>query len=174
MPLVPLLRASALLLLALPAPAAASELFTASGAWLGEGLLATGPEAPLERGRCRVRAEPAPGGGDVAIKGSCAVAAGVSELSLRFLRGEGGTVRAGFWTAATGQTVQFAGTESDGQIVMEAVGPITLEGRSYEARVEVTTPGDGSFSIRQMLRGEGDEAWRLVVDMQYRPAGGQG
>jgi len=50
-------------------PASATEIFEAEGAWVGEGQLATGAEAPLERGRCKVDSRTFP-------SGSCVQAAG--------------------------------------------------------------------------------------------------
>ena len=161
-----------ILCLALPLPAAATELFAAAGAWIGEGRIATSPTAPLERGRCRVEIAPQPGERDVSITGQCAVAAGLSDVSLRFLRGAGGKVNAGVWTAATGQTVQFAGEESREAIVMRATTPVEADGTAYETQVEVSAPDRDGFTLRQLMRGEGETKWRLVVDMAYRPAGG--
>jgi hypothetical protein len=159
------------LFLAPAAPAMATDLFSAAGAWLGEGRIATGPRAPLERGRCRVEIAPEPGGGDVSITGSCAVAAGLSDISLRLVRGAGGKVNAGFWSAATGQIVQFAGTETDAAIALDSTVALVLDDATYESRVEVAAPDATGFTLRQMLRAEGETAWRLVVDMTYRPAG---
>lgn len=157
--------------LAVAAPASATELFSAAGAWTGEGRIATGPEAPLERGRCRVQIAPDGAGGDVSITGQCAVAAGLSDISLRLVRGAGGKVNAGFWSAATGQTVQFAGSETANTITLAATNPVTVDDVAYESRVEVQTPGPGSFTMRQLIRVPGAEAWRLVVDMAYSPTG---
>lgn len=160
------------LILTLAAPASATDLFATSGAWRGDGRIATAPQAPLERGRCQVEIAPEAGGGDVSITGRCAVAAGQSEISLRLVREAGGEVRAGFWSAATGQTVQFAGTETDSTIVLMSTGELALDGIAYQSRVEVTAPDADGFAIRQMLRADGEEAWRLVVDMEYRPNAG--
>jgi hypothetical protein len=160
------------LILTLAAPASATEMFAAAGTWRGEGRIATAPRAPLERGRCQVEIAPEAGGGDVSITGRCAVAAGQSDISLRLVRGAGGEVRAGFWSAATGQTVQFAGTETDSAIVLMSTGQVELDGTVYQSRVEVSAPDAQGFAIRQMLRAEGEEAWRLVVDMAYRPDAG--
>lgn len=159
-------------LLALAAPAGATELFTANGAWTGEGRIATGPQAPLERGRCRVEIAPEPSGRDVSITGQCAVAAGLSDISLRLVRGDGGRVNAGFWSAATGETVQFAGTETETTIALAATAPVTRDETAYETRVEVSAPDADGFTLRQLLREEGETAWRLVVEMAYRPSGG--
>jgi len=158
-------------LLALATPASATELFSAAGAWTGEGRIATSPTAPLERGRCRVQIAPT-AGTDVSITGQCAVAAGLSEISLRLVRGAGGKVNAGFWSAATDQTVQFAGTETDDTITLAATTPVIVDDIAYDTRVDVAVPDGTSFTLRQMLRAPGEEAWRLVVDMAYRPSGG--
>lgn len=157
-------------LLALATPAAATELFSAAGAWTGEGRIATSPMAPLERGRCRVQIDPT-AGADVSITGQCSVAAGLSDISLKLVRGAGGKVNAGFWSAATGQTVQFAGTESAKTITLAATTPVIVDDTTYEARVEVAVPGPDSFTLRQLIRATGETAWRLVVDMAYRPTG---
>ena len=162
----------AVFLAALAGPAAATEIFEAEGAWVGEGRLATGAEAPLERGRCRVEIAPEPGGRDVAVKGTCAAAVGMSDISLRIVRRDGGRVAAGFWSAATGQTVQFTGTETGDTIEMASTTALMVDEVPYEARVEVSAPDAESFAIRQLLRAEGAEAWRLVVDMTYRKADG--
>lgn len=159
-------------LLTLAAPATATELFSAAGAWTGEGRIATSPDAPLERGRCRVQIAPDSSGRDVSITGQCAVAAGLSDISLRLVRGAAGRVNAGFWSAATGQTVQFAGTETEGTITLAATAPVTVDSISYETRVEVQAPEPGGFTLRQMIRTPGAEAWRLVVDMAYSPSDG--
>lgn len=153
-------------------PATATDLFEAVGAWQGEGRIATGPRAPLEKGRCKVEVTPAPGGQDVSITGRCAVAAGLSDVSMRLVRGAGGKVNAGFWSAASGQTVQFSGTETAETIIMQATSALMVDEAAYESRVEVAVPGGDGFTIRQMVRGEGEEAWRLVLDMAYLPAGG--
>lgn len=156
--------------LLLAAPAGATELFSAAGAWTGEGRIATAARAPLERGRCRVKITPDGAGRDVSITGQCAVAAGLSDISLRLVRGADGVVNAGFWSAATGQTVQFAGTETADTITLAATGPVILDDTAYEARVEVMAPDTRGFTLRQMLRAPGESAWRLVVDMAYLPS----
>jgi len=156
----------------LASPALATEIFEAEGNWLGEGQLATGPTAPLEHGRCRVEIKPQAGNADVSIIGSCAVAGGLSDISMRVVRSGGGAVNAGFWSAATGQTVQYRGRETAEMIEMESSTDLVLDDVIYESRVSVAAPGPGAFSIRQFLRAEGESAWRLVVDMSYRPAGG--
>lgn len=163
---------SLVLLASLAAPASATDLFDAAGSWQGDGRIATGPDAPLERGRCRVEIAPEPGGKDVSITGNCAVAAGLSDISLRLVRRAGGKINAGFWTAATGQTVQFAGTESHEGIVMVSSSPVIMGDKSYMARVEVDVPEQDGFTIRQMLKEDGADTWKLVVDMAYHPAGG--
>jgi hypothetical protein len=167
-----MIRVATVLLLGLASPAAAAEIFEAEGAWVGEGLLSTGAEAPLERGRCRVEIAPEPDGRDVSVTGSCAVAVGISDISLRIVRSGSGRVNAGFWSAATGQTVQFSGTETDAMIEMGSTTALTVGETPYESRVSVSAPDESSFTIRQLLRAEGAEAWRLVVDMTYRKASG--
>ena len=161
-----------MLLLVAPAPSMAVDLFAATGAWQGEGRLATGPEAPLVRGRCRVEITPDPGAGALDLVGRCAVAAGMSDISVKLVRTPGGAVRAGVWSAATGQTVQYAGAESGAKIALTAAAPLDLDGRIYESRVEVTAPDGPSFAVRQLLRASGETAWRVVAEMTYRPAGG--
>jgi hypothetical protein len=167
-----MIRIATAVILATASPAAATEIFEAEGAWVGEGLLATGAEAPLERGRCRVEIAPDPEQRDVSVTGSCAVAAGVSDISLRILRSGDARVNAGFWSAATGQTVQFSGTEIGTAIEMQSTTVLMVDETPYESRVSVSAPDAESFAIRQLLRAEGAEAWRLVVDMTYRKAGG--
>lgn len=158
------------LVLALMAgPALGADIFSASGAWTGEGQLATGAENALQRGRCRV--EIAPADGEVSVTGTCVVAAGASDISLKVVRGDGGRVNAGFWSAATDQVVQFAGREEADTLRLVSTTPLEVEGRSYESMVEVATPDAAGFTLRQMLRVPGEEVWRLVVDMAYRPAG---
>lgn len=160
------------MLFALATPAGATQLFAAAGAWTGEGRIATGPDAGLERGRCQVEIVAAASGDDVSITGRCAVAAGISDISLRLVRGQGGKVNAGVWSAATGQTVQFAGTETTETITLAAIAPVVLGETVYETRVEVLAPGAEGFTLRQTLRADGETAWRLVVDIAYRPGGG--
>lgn len=154
------------------APASAAELFSAEGAWVGEGRLATGTHAPLERGRCRVEITPDPTGDVVDVIGTCAVAAGMSDISLKLVRSGGGAVNAGVWSAATGQTVQYSGTETAGEIALGSTTPLVVDDVAYETRVEVNAPGPAAFDFRQLLRAEGEEAWRLVAEMSYRPEGG--
>lgn len=153
-------------------PALAADLFEASGAWVGEGRLATGVAAPLERGRCRVEVTPAPEAGAVDLVGTCAVAAGLSDISLKLVRGAGDRINAGAWSAATGAVVQYAGVETAEGIALAATTPLVVDGTRYETRVDVTRPDADSFAVRQLLRAEGDDAWRLVAEMTYRPAGG--
>ena len=150
-------------------PAAAADLFSASGPWIGEGRLATGAAAPLERGRCRVDITPDPGGAAVDVIGTCAVAAGMSDISLKLVRGSGGAVNAGVWSAATGQVLQYTGTGSDDAIALASTTPLVVDAVAYETRVDVTAPDPESFAFRQLLRAEGEDAWRLVAEMTYRP-----
>jgi hypothetical protein len=154
------------------APATGAELFTASGQWQGEGRLATGAEAPLERGRCRVEITPDAAAGEVDVIGTCAVAAGLSDISMKLVRGAGGTVNAGVWSAATGQVVQYSGRETADAISLSSTSPLVLDEVTYETRVDVTLPDADSFGFRQLLRAEGETAWRLVAEMTYRPSGG--
>lgn len=164
------LFAAAFITLALPAGAA--DLFAVAGDWVGEGSLSTGADKPMERGRCKVGVEQAEGAGDVAVKGKCVVAAGASDISLRLVRGENGKVRAGFWTAATDQTVQLAGSETAELIELFSTEPLMVDEKPYETWVKIMAPDAGSFTIQQMLRPEGAETWRMVVDMTYNQAEG--
>lgn len=154
------------------APAAGAELFSAAGQWLGEGRLATGATAPLERGRCRVEITPDEAARAVDVIGTCAVAAGMSHISLKLVRGAGGAVNAGVWSAATGQVLQYAGSETEAGIALASTTPLVVDAVAYETRVDVTAPDGDSFAFRQLLRAEGEAAWRLVAEMTYRPAGG--
>lgn len=165
-------RAALGLALLAAAPATGAELFAASGPWVGEGRLATGVAAPLERGRCRVEITPDGGAGTVDVIGTCAVAVGKSDISLKLLRAPGGVVRAGVWTAATDQVVQYAGKEVPGRIVLDATTPLVVDGVAHETRVEVEMLDAARFTFRQLLRAEGADAWRLVAEMTYRPAAG--
>lgn len=162
--------AAAFITLALPAGAA--DLFAVTGDWVGEGSLSTGADRPMERGRCKVGVEQAQAAGDVAVKGKCVVAAGASDISLRLLRGENGTVRAGFWTAATDQIVQLVGDETGDLIELFSTEPLMVDEKPYETWVKIMAPDATSFAIQQMLRPEGTETWRMVVDMTYSQAGG--
>jgi len=100
------------------------------------------------------------------------VAAGRSEISLKLLRGPEGAVNAGVWSAATGQTVQYAGRETAERIALAATSPLALDGVKYEARIDVAASDPERFTLRQLMRAEGDAAWRLVAEMIYRPASG--
>ncbi len=153
-------------------PATGADLFSVSGPWLGEGRLATGAKAPLERGRCRVEVTPRETGGEVDVIGTCAVAAGMSDISMKLVRGAGGAINAGVWSAATGQTVQYSGRETADRIEMVSTTALVVDALAYETRVDVTAPDAESFAFRQLMRAEGDEAWRLVVEMTYRPTAG--
>lgn len=152
------------------APALAVDIFAADGAWIGQGQIATGAVAPLERGRCKVSIAPASAGSEVSITGKCAVSAGASNISMKVVRGAGGKVSAGVWSAATGQTVQLSGVERAGDIRLTSTSPLDVEGQAYETRVDVVAPDAAHFSIRQLLRPVGETAWRLVVDMTYAKA----
>jgi len=153
-------------------PASATEIFEAEGAWVGEGQLATGAEAPLERGRCKVDIKPVEGNNDVSVTGTCAVAVGLSDISIRLVRSSSGRVNAGVWSAATGQTVQYSGTETDDMIDMSSTTELLIDDKPYDSQVRVTAPDADSFAIRQILRAKGADTWRLVVQMTYRKAGG--
>lgn len=165
----------AILLAILPAmivagPAAGADLFSVTGPWKGEGRLATGANAPLERGRCQVEITPDAGGGAVDVIGTCAVAAGMSDISMKLVRGTGGAVNAGVWSAATGQIVQYSGRETVDRIELVSTTTLVISDVAYETRVDVTAPAAESFAFRQLMRAEGDDAWRVVVEMTYRPA----
>lgn len=160
------------LTLAAASPAMAADLFTASGSWTGDGKLATGVNAPLERGRCRVNVTPSGNGNTVDVIGDCAVAVGRSDFSLKLVRGGGGSVSAGAWTAATGNVVQYAGRESSGKITLQSTSQVVVDGVGYDSRVDVSWPSEGSFLVRQFLRGQGETSWRLLADITYRKSGG--
>ncbi len=159
-------------LFALAGPAYATEIFDAQGSWVGEGQLATGAEAPLERGRCRVDVEPKEDGTDVSVTGHCAVAVGKTDISLRIVRSDSGRINAGMWTAATGQTVQYSGTETGSTIELVSTTPLMVEDTPYESRVNVDSADADGFAIQQLLRAEGVEAWHVVLEMTYRQVGG--
>lgn len=163
---------AAVLLGLLATPGIAADLFGVTGNWVGDGGLSTGADKPMERGRCKVGVKQAAAGGDVALKGKCVVAAGASDISLRLVRGENGRVSAGFWSAATDQIVQLSGDEAGGAIELFSTSPLMVDDTRYETWVKITAPDDASFAIQQMLRAEGAEAWRMVVDMTYTRAGG--
>ncbi|MEJ2021988.1 MAG: hypothetical protein P8X43_08115 [Maritimibacter sp.] len=156
------------------APAYAADLFNADGKWLGEGQMSTGVRAPLERGRCQVEVSPAEDGaeGDVNVIGFCAVAAGKSDISLRLVRNGDGGVNAGFWSAATGQTIQLAGQETPEQIELSSTTALIVGDEPFETQVRVIAPDEDSFQIRQIMRAEGEEKWRLVAEMTYRRVDG--
>ncbi len=163
---------SVLFALAAAGPAAGAELFSVTGPWQGEGRLATGATAPLERGRCRVEITPDANGGEVDVIGTCAVAAGMSDISMKLVRGPGGAVNAGVWSAATGQTVQYSGRETADRIALVSTTALVVDAVAYETRVDVTAADAESFAFRQLMRAEGEEAWRLVAEITYRPAAG--
>lgn len=154
------------------APAEARDLFTAAGPWIGEGRLATGATQPLERGRCRVELTPGAGGAALDVIGTCAVAAGTSEISLKLVRRAGGAVQAGVWSAATGQVLQYSGRESGDSIALTSTTPLMVGEVAYDTRVDVSAPEADGFAFRQLMRAAGEERWRLVAEMEYRPAGG--
>jgi len=81
-------------------------------------------------------------------------------------------VNAGVWSAATGQTVQYSGTETDDMIDMSSTTELLIDDKPYDSQVRVTAPDADSFAIRQILRAKGADTWRLVVQMTYRKAGG--
>lgn len=167
----PVFKAAVGALLVLSAsPVLAVDIFAAEGGWVGQGQISTGAEAPLERGRCKVDIAPDASAANVSITGKCVVSAGGSDISMKVVRGAGGKVSAGVWSAATGQTVQLSGTESAGAISLASTSPLTVEGKTYETRVDVSAPDAEHFTIRQLLRQEGASAWRLVVDMTYAKA----
>lgn len=154
------------------APAAASDLFSAAGPWIGEGRLATGATQPLERGRCRVEITPGADGDTLDVIGNCAVAAGISEISLKLVRDAGGAVQAGVWSAATGQVLQYTGRETGDVVALVSTTPLVVGEVAYDTRVDVTAPGADGFAFRQLMRAAGEARWRLVAEMDYRPAGG--
>ncbi len=156
------------------APAYAADLFNADGKWLGEGQMSTGVRAPLERGRCQVEVSPAEDGveGDVNVIGFCAVAAGKSDISLRLVRNGDGGVNAGFWSAATGQTIQLTGQETPEQIELSSTTALIVGDEPFETQVRVIAPDEDSFEIRQIMRAEGEEKWRLVAEMTYHRVDG--
>lgn len=166
----PLMRRLATLVAAVlgfSSPAHATEIFDAEGAWVGSGILPTGVDAPLQRGRCLINVSPKPNGKDVSVTGSCFVGVGVSDISLRVVRSGNGRVNAGFWVGATGQTVQYSGAESATAINMLSTTDLILENEPYESHIRVSAPDADSFSIRVLLRAEGAEAWRMFADMTY-------
>ncbi len=156
--------------LALLTGPAAADLFTASGAWTGDGRLATGPDAPLRRGRCQVEVTPGPEARMVDVIGRCAVAAGMSELSLKLVREPGGALRAGIWTAATGQVVQYSGRETASAAILTSTAPLMLDGVAWHSRIEVTWPDPDGFAMRQLMRSDSGTDWHMVAEMHYRPA----
>ncbi len=156
-----------------PAMAEAGGFFATTGTWMGDGQMATGAEAPVERGRCRVEITPAEDApGDISVTGNCAVAAGKSDISLRLVRAGSGEVNAGFWSAVTGQTIQLSGTETPDEIELSSTTPLIVDDKAYETQLRVTLPDEESFVIRQILRGEGEETWRLVAEMTYHRVDG--
>ncbi|MCI2398943.1 hypothetical protein [Aliiroseovarius subalbicans] len=158
------------LTLALLAPAARAEdatLFTATGAWQGEGRIAPSATAPLERGRCRVDVSQSADATQADVIGKCVVAGGASNVSMRFVKGAGTSVRAGVWSAATDKTVQFAGRSDATGLAMTSLEPIEVDGVTYEARVDVDFTGNDAFTLKQILREPGDDGWRLIVDMSF-------
>lgn len=149
-------------------PAGAADLFAAAGRWVGTGSLATAVDRPMQPARCEVTVEQKADGADVSVTGRCVVGAGASEVSFRVVRDQPGQLRGAMWSAAMGEVLQLSGTEAPGALDMLATTPWVVDGAGYETRITVREPDAESFAIRQLVRGEGEQAWRLLADMTYR------
>ncbi|GGD39396.1 hypothetical protein [Sinisalibacter lacisalsi] len=149
-------------------PAQAADLFAAVGGWIGSGSLATTVERPMQPARCEVDVEPKAPGTDVSVTGKCLVSIGGSDISFRILRAGEGRVRGAMWSAATDEVLQLTGSEKDGAVDMRATTPLVENGRRYETMITVREPDAESFAIRQMVRADEAEPWRVIVDMTYR------
>jgi hypothetical protein len=105
----------------------------------------------------------------VSVTGRCIVSAGGSDISFRVVRGGRGSVRGAMWSAATDEIIQLSGSETSGALDMRATAPWVVDGKSYETMITVREPDAESFAIRQMVRADQGEPWRVIVDMTYRP-----
>ncbi len=151
----------------LASAANASPIFEAFGNWTGEGRVVTAVNAPLERGRCKLDIDPAAAGRDISLTGKCVVAGGASQVAIRIIGDGTNRVRAGFWTAATDQTIQMRGTDNEQEVVLRSIDPVVLDDIAYDSQVVLRFPDAESFSIEQSLRGPDSADWRLVVDMTF-------
>jgi hypothetical protein len=151
----------------LAAPAAASSLFSLSGAFTGNGRIAPDVESAMERSRCRIEVVPAAGGDDISITGRCVLTAGAADISMRFVRGGGSTVRAGVKSPSSGETIQFAGRENGETLRLQTVGPIDVDGVAYTSIVRLDFASESRFSLEQVVREAGQDSWLRVVDMTF-------
>ena len=168
MSLRPLALLAAAWIGAAPAPAPAADLFGAEGRWVGSGSLATTVTRPMQPARCEVDVEQKADAVDVSVTGRCVVGIGGSNISMRIVRGDGRDVRGAMWSEATGETLQLSGTGEAGAVTLLATSPWVVDGVSYETMITVNEPDAASFATRQMVRGPGETAWRVIVDMTYR------
>jgi hypothetical protein len=148
--------------------AQAADLFAADGGWIGSGSLATSVERPMQPARCEVDVEQKAPGADVSVTGKCLVSIGGSDISFRILRAGEGRVRGAMWSAASDEVLQLIGSEKGGALDMRATTPLVENGTRYETMITVREPDAESFAIRQMVRADQAEPWRVIVDMTYR------
>ncbi len=149
----------------------ANSLFSLSGDWEGDGKIAARAETELEPGRCKlhIASEPATLRSDVT--GKCAVAGGAARLSMRFEQGPNKTIRAGIWSEATEQIVQFRGEFGPDETRLNADTPIPVDGQFYDAEILITIETPETFSLRQSLRVHGEEQWHPVIELSFEREG---
>jgi len=148
--------------------AEASPLFSASGAWVGDGRIAPKVDQPMERGRCQIEVKPKPGESDVSISGRCALAGGSRNISMRYVKQPSGNVRAGFWSPSDEISVQYGGVETDDTVTLQTLEPIDFEGSMYKSRVTMVFESDTAFTFEQIVQKEGAERWVRIVDMRFQ------
>jgi hypothetical protein len=150
------------------APALAVDLFTVEGRWVGTGSLATKVTRPMQPARCEVEVEQKEAETDISMTGRCIVGAGGANIAFRMVRSAPGTVRGALKSGLDDVALQLAGTDQPGAVDLRSTAPWVVDDESYETLITVREPDVDSFAIRQMVRLDAAEPWRLIVDMTYR------
>ncbi|MDV7142098.1 hypothetical protein R3X27_05325 [Tropicimonas sp. TH_r6] len=170
----PLLQRLMAVLLCMSAEAALGEtddLFSLSGNWVGDGVIAARTEADPEPGRCNLRITPNPAGDRSDVTGKCAIAGGASRVSMRFEQGPDQTIRAGIWSEATEQIVQFRGEIGPDEAFLATDRPISVDDRLFDSEITFSFDLPRSFSLHQTLRAVGEPQWRPVIELTFLRAG---
>lgn len=152
---------------------AQSALNAFVGEWRGQGLSASDPTEPPKRTRCRVEAVAKAKSASIIMTGKCAIAAGQSRFSARFVDDGNGRVRAGFNAPLIEETAQLAGNMTSGKIEMTGRAPYLFEGTLYHIRTQIDFEAPDEFVLREWNAVDGTQDWKIVKELTFKRSEGE-
>lgn len=149
-------------------PSRAETAFTnLVGNWTATGRVVAHPNAPLERGRCRVALSAGSNGQELTVQGRCAIAARATDIVMTVSDRADGTVRGTVNLSALEGVVGLTGTRAGDVISLSTQTAMLFEGEQYWSRIEITLSDSTRFTLKEWTAIQSTSDWQLSRDLVF-------